>query len=405
MEDYRMGSHVESWRGSGAKAITFVVTEDCNLVCKYCYITGKDKSNRMNLDLARAAVDFILNSSPVAMPENSVIWNFAGGEPLLEIELIDQITDYIKFRTHELFHRWFGNYRFSLSSNGALYDSPPVQEYIRKNHNHVIVGLSVDGNQIKHDQQRAKPDGSGVPAECVRNVPLWLKQFPHGSFQVTFSANGLKYLKDSIISLWDLGIKDVHANVVFQNVWKPDDAFLFEMQLMELADYIIDNELWGSHNCSLFSDTIGYPLTEEQVRQNSCRFGAGKTLAIDYQGNLYPCLRFVEYPLNRRSGYAIGSVYEGLDHHKLMAFQELNAISQSSQTCLACQVASGCAWCQGFNCDVAATDTVFERSTYICKMHKARVQANDYYWAKLRAKSQITKANSNGRKKHSSVKL
>ena len=47
------------------------------------------------------------------------------------------------------------------------------------------------------------------------------------------------------------------------------------------------------------------------------------------------------------------------------------------------EVARGCAWCQGENYDAAETDTVFQRSTAICKMHKARVRANNYYWNKL----------------------
>jgi uncharacterized protein len=46
-------------------------------------------------------------------------------------------------------------------------------------------------------------------------------------------------------------------------------------------------------------------------------------------------------------------------------------------------VASGCAWCQGENYDAAATPTVYQRATAICKMHKARVRANNYYWNKL----------------------
>ena len=56
---------------------------------------------------------------------------------------------------------------------------------------------------------------------------------------------------------------------------------------------------------------------------------------------------------------------------------------QSPQKCVDCEVASGCAWCQGENYDAAETSTVFQRTTAICKMHKARVRANNYYWNKL----------------------
>ena len=46
-------------------------------------------------------------------------------------------------------------------------------------------------------------------------------------------------------------------------------------------------------------------------------------------------------------------------------------------------MASGCAWCQGENYDASITGTIFERATAICKMHKARVRANNYFWNRL----------------------
>jgi uncharacterized protein len=61
-------------------------------------------------------------------------------------------------------------------------------------------------------------------------------------------------------------------------------------------------------------------------------------------------------------------------------------VSQSEQECVECEVATGCAWCQGANYDFADTDTIFQRATYICKMHKARVRANNYFWNKLSRK-------------------
>ena len=51
--------------------------------------------------------------------------------------------------------------------------------------------------------------------------------------------------------------------------------------------------------------------------------------------------------------------------------------------CMDCEDSNGCAWCQGANYDFADSDTIFQRATYICKMHKARVRANKYFWNKL----------------------
>ena len=37
---YIMGKpDLSSWRGNDSQQLTFVVTQDCNLRCKYCYMT------------------------------------------------------------------------------------------------------------------------------------------------------------------------------------------------------------------------------------------------------------------------------------------------------------------------------------------------------------------------------
>ena len=77
------------------KTITFIVTKDCQLACKYCYLVGKNKNERMDFDTAKKAVDYIF-SHPDLFTEDSVSFDFIGGEPCLEMKLIDQISDYIK---------------------------------------------------------------------------------------------------------------------------------------------------------------------------------------------------------------------------------------------------------------------------------------------------------------------
>lgn len=396
-ESYLMGTRLKAWREADAKNITFIVTEDCNLVCKYCYITGKNSKNKMSFETAKKAIDFILNHRE-DFPEGSVIWEFIGGEPFLEIELIDQICDYIKQEMFRLNHPWFNNYRFSFSSNGLLYSTPEVQNYIKKNKNNLSIGLSVDGNKTKHDLQRIKPDGSGSYDEIVKNVPLWLLQFPNSGTKATFSSADLPHLKDSVISLYELGINPIAANVIFENDWQDSDDVIFETQLRELADYIIENRLWDKFNCTFFADFLGSPLTQEHLDGNWC--GAGKMLAIDHQGKFYPCVRFVGYSLNKRASLVVGDCERGYDYDRLRPFMALDTRSQSSEECINCQVAEGCAWCQGFNYDDAKIATIYERATYICKMHKARVRANDYYWARLKQVAGILRENNRPRKDH-----
>ncbi|AUN02485.1 radical SAM peptide maturase, CXXX-repeat target family [Clostridium botulinum] len=379
-ERVQMGKMDEQWKGGLAKTITFSVTESCNLACKYCYMTGKNTNNKMSFETAKDVVDYVLTNREL-FNEEAVIWEFIGGEPLLEIDLIDKISDYIKIQMYKLDHPWFCGYMFNMSTNGLLYDTTKVQNYIKKNKGHVSIGISVDGNKIKHDLQRVKLDGSGSYDDVMKNVPLWLKQFPNGSTKATFAHDDLIHIKDSIISLWENGMNIVSANVVFEDVWHEGDDIIYENQLKELGDYILENQLWEDYSVRFFEPHLGFPLSEEDKKRNYC--GAGKMLAVDYKGNYFPCVRFLDFTLNNKQGMRIGHVNKGINTDKIRPFLALSLEAQSKEECLNCEVASGCSWCTGFNYDAADTDTIYQRATFICKMHKANVRANKYFWDKF----------------------
>lgn len=389
MKEQVIKDNAEPWQGGMAKNITFIVTKDCQLACKYCYLVGKNEKERMSWETAKAAIDYILDREK-EFPQESVVWDFIGGEPFLEIDLIDKICDYIKTQLYLRNHHWFNSYRFSFSTNGINYDNEKVQEFIRKNSTHLSIGITIDGTRRKHDLNRIwKGEGpeKGSYDDVVRNIPLWLKQFPGSGTKVTISSADIPYIKESVLHLYDLGIQEVNINVVFEDVWEEGDDKLFENQLMELADAIIDGGWYENYSCSFYSENIGKPLDPKFDNQNWC--GAGMMLAVDAGGNFYPCTRFAAYSLRSKKPLIIGNVHDGIDQDKLRPFLTLDRLTQSPQKCIDCEVASGCAWCQGENYDAAQTDTIYERSTAICKMHKARVRANNYYWNKLYRKLEL----------------
>lgn len=375
------------------KSITFIVTKDCQLACKYCYLVGKNAKERMSWDVAKKAIDYILNNRSF-FNEEAVVWDFIGGEPFLEIDLIDKVCDYIKTEMFRLRHPWFYSYRFNFSTNGINYNSEKVQSFIKKNATHLSIGITIDGTKRKHDLNRIwktaemeqgiapKPeDEHGSYDDVVKNIPLWQKQFPGAGTKVTISSADIPYIKESVLHLYSLGIHEVNINCVFEDVWKEGDDILFEEQLIELADAIIDGGYYKDYACSFFTEFMGKPMDCQRDNQNWC--GAGRMLAVDAEGNFYPCTRFAKYSLRSKDALIIGNVHDGIDKNKLRPFLALDRCTQSKQECIDCEVASGCAWCQGENYDAADTPTIYQRSTAICKMHKARVRANNYYWNKL----------------------
>jgi uncharacterized protein len=391
MKNSQIGINSKQWKDGRAKSITFIVTKDCQLACKYCYLVGKNGKEQMPWSIAKQAIDYILDNQE-DFNEDSVIWDFIGGEPFLEIDLIDRICDYIKKELFRKNHRWFNSYRFSISTNGLNYHTAKVQRFVEKNKNHLSIGITIDGTKSKHDLNRIykkKECGKeqGSYDDVIRNIPLWLSQFPNAGTKVTISSVDIPYIKESVIHLYMLGIHNVNINCVFEDVWQIDDNKKFEEQLIELADTIIDEEWYREYSCSFFSEMIGKQLDPYRDNQNWC--GAGKMLAVDAAGNFYPCTRFAAYSLRNKRPIIVGNVRSGIDKNLLRPFLTLDRKTQSPQKCLDCDVASGCAWCQGENYDSAITRTIYQRSIAICMMHKARVRANNYYWNKLYRKIEL----------------
>ena len=372
------------------KNITFVVTENCNLRCTYCYECGKNQTKRMTKEVARKAVDTILDQKKLNKyidfnKHKCVILEFIGGEPLLEIDIIDYVVRYFRYKTTIMNHPWRDKYMISMTSNGMLYDDPKVQRFIKKNMGRLSISITIDGDKQLHDSCRLTIDGKGSYDTVEKSVKHAIKQIGMKDTKVTFAPGNIRFINRSIRHLFDLGLTNISANCVFENVWKKEDSIIFYDQLIQLADYIIDNEIYKYGYVAIFDDQIGTPMNPADDK-NWCG-GDGQMLAIGTDGRLFPCIRFMQYSLSNPNTkeICIGDLDTGVkDRKEIPMFDCLCSITRSSQSpkeCLECPVASGCAWCTGYNYDVFGTPN--KRATFICPMHKARVLACYYYYNKL----------------------
>jgi radical SAM peptide maturase (CXXX-repeat target family) len=335
----------------------------------------------MPREVAYRAIDFFLKQP---CKDGAAVLEFIGGEPTLEMGLIRDVAQYFKNAVGRLKHHpWRSAYVFMIDTNGTTYRSKDVQQFLWENRYHTNILITIDGSKRKHDMHRRFKDGQGSYDLVAENVKLWLRQYPNSPTKVTFASDDLPYTCESIVHLWDMGIETVPANVVFENVWKPGDPEIFESQLRELADIALNQGYWRTHNTSLFWIP---PNGHDESDRNWC--GTGKMIAVDSAGNLYPCLRFMDFSLSTpgRCGRSVGTIYDGFDEDKLRAYRCLRKSLQSSKECLECDMEDHCSWCSAHNYDAACSDTIFERKTYLCEMHKAQCRANQYYWQQLRQK-------------------
>lgn len=373
----------EYLQGTAAN-VTFIVTNQCQLRCRYCYLHKEESKRVLPLSIAKKAVNLILDH-PQKWSQQGVVFDFIGGEPLLEIELIDAITCHIKRMLYQKNHPWFEEYRFNISTNGLLYEDESVQRFLQKNIAHTSIAISLDGSKKKHDAHRVFPDGTGSYDKVIKSFKRYISQFPQGSTKATLSHGDLPFLKESVLHLFSLGVGFVDMNLVYEDVWKKDDPALLENQLVALADHMIKEGLYRNHSCSFFTEELGNPLSPIYNTNSWC--GAGRMMAIDTDGLIYPCNRFTQNALSCSRPRAIGTVDEGIDENLQRAFLAMTRKSQSPPECMTCSAASGCSWCPAQSYDATCGATVYHRAITNCELHKAVARAKRYYWSALRGVS------------------
>ena len=122
-------------------------------------------------------------------------------------------------------------------------------------------------------------------------------------------------------------------------------------------------------------------------------------LAVDYRGDYYPCIRFMETSLNgEQEPYKIGSLQQGLgqtktDKEALEKLQNVSKMIKSPEKCINCKINSGCSWCIGYCYQKLGTLT--ERVTYICDVHKAGALATKYLAKRTKDQESFNKININ----------
>lgn len=370
-----------------ARTVTFAVTDACSLRCTYCY-QGIKSNHVMSFETAKKFTDLVLGDNDYVNAENSpgIILEFIGGEPLLEIELVDRITDYFVGEMIRKNHLWATRFCISICSNGTHYFQPAVQSYIRKHLHHLSFSISIDGNKTLHDSCRVFPDGSGSYEIAMQGVRHYMDVLGGimGS-KMTLCPENISYTYEAVVSLIENGYREINLNCVYEEGWNAKHAKIFYEELKKLADYIMEHGLYDSVYVSVFEENFFHAKSSDDL-QNWCG-GTGDMIAVDYTGNIYPCIRYMPNSLGEGiPPLTIGHVDTGIlikdDHRKCAeCLQRIDRKTQSTEECFHCPIAEGCSWCSAYNYQIFGTPD--KRATFICVMHKARALANAYYWNKV----------------------
>lgn len=153
------------------------ITEDCNMRCKYCFLsetyhfTRNRTSNMMSIETAKKALDFyfsLMKTYSECNPGKKCAITFYGGEPLINFKVIKWAIEYTKEHAPM-------EYMFNMTTNGTLLKGE-VADYLVENN--VAISVSLDGCTEEQDRNRILAGNMGTYQIVTDNIRELVKKYP-----------------------------------------------------------------------------------------------------------------------------------------------------------------------------------------------------------------------------------
>lgn len=330
-------SYIEERQMSQLKNPTIIVkvTNQCNLACNYCYGECSPSNNGiMNYatleNLIRKIFTYCVNNGTKSI---SIIWH--GGEPLLQhIDFYKQVIHLEKGYNVKTY-----NY---LQTNGTLLTKENV---IFFKDNEFKIGISLDGPQEFNDQNRIYMNGMGTYTNIMRGIDILRNHdIPVGVLSVISKAN-IYHLTDVYeflkVNSFDAKINPLikigrATKMIDRLIISPEEWATNKIQLVKI--WLRDSNpvhLDCIENCMVNYYTQGTKSGECHSKY-SCQ---EEFLAVNYNGDVYPCGEFCDF-----HEYIYGNINEDSVEDILMSPLRLQLMQRSIQllSCLDCSYYSIC---------------------------------------------------------------
>lgn len=180
--------------------LVFEVTDACNLRCKYCgyasLYEGYDTRNnqKMSFEMAKRIIDYLADlwrasSSPHIVKPLAI--SFYGGEPLLNMPLVEDIVNYVKSL------RDIGKaIYFNMTTNAMLLDR--YFDFLVNNEFRILISLDGD---FDGQGYRVDINGNNSFDRVIRNTKLLQTKYPQ-YFDRYVMFNSVLHNKNSVESIY-----------------------------------------------------------------------------------------------------------------------------------------------------------------------------------------------------------
>ena len=331
-------------------SLIFILSNRCNLVCKYCYLAmlPLEQKKHLSLEIARRTIWKAFEQAT-----NNLLIDF--GEIAIDFSFVSKLIHYAEslqpqFPTKKL--------ALAVQTNGTTL-STEVLDFLQA-HN-VFVGISLDGPQQLHDQMRILHSGYGSHARIENGLrEIIRRKIPHivlctiSSANVRSASRILNYFLESGVSHFAFKpvIRRGHAQTEWESLGISADDFCEFLQA--IVDYAISNQTWDALDDRLVKFTFRL-LRDRRGWSDRCptpECGCGTNmLVVNPQGLLYPCPRYTSI---QQDGHNLGDDFS-------QAIIRSRALVHSTQAVSECH---NCVWwanCKG-GCPISRTDNYAEVS-------------------------------------------
>lgn len=278
----------------------------CNLKCKYCYVDDSSISYISQSSIDKI-IDFIFSDQYIINREKINI-KFIGGEPLLEIDIIESITD--KFIDRVIGTKWENNFTFGFNTNGTLLESEESRAFINK-YPFFKYGISIDGPEEVHNKNRVYKNGNGTFSNTIIGLSILPKD--RTFIDSVISKNNI----GDLYSILRFQLKESSNNcigVILDNgiYYTKEDAKTIYKQMDKLINLLIDN------NMELYTGVFGAIRINSDIRTSyipdyKCGFGRS-VISIHPNGDIHPCQSVAS---NNCDKLIIGNIENGIDTDKM----------------------------------------------------------------------------------------
>lgn len=263
------------------KQIVLLITHKCNLNCRYCYEKHKDASV-MDANVCKKILD--KEFSGLKREKRSLSISFLGGEPLLNEDLIMEVSEWLWNKKTEQ------SFTLDITTNGTVL-SGRMREWLSKNKHKIDVTLSLDGlGEIQSiNRTSAKID-----------VDFFISNWPHRRVNVVLFPDSISLFAQSVREMMRRGIK-VNVAIGEGIYWSHEAQKEYERQLEILQEDFIDNPLAGRRS-GIFLN-IEHCDGDIPETLPICTVESSNTSCYDAKGNLYACHMLTPIVLGKQLEY------------------------------------------------------------------------------------------------------